>query len=103
MSSALGSIDLLKYASPRLRTCTISVLTLARLASATSLATCPDDLMPGWNASTHSARYWGAAASAWDADIGSNARAATTAASSLRVMRPPTTHACGRWLRSLQG
>src|SRR5256885_2130066 len=57
MSVARGSIEWLKYASPRLRTWTINVLRFARLASATSFSTCPGDFMPWWNASTQSARY----------------------------------------------
>src|ERR1700737_2872723 len=59
MSSARGSSDRLKYASPRLRTCTRSALRFARCASATSFSTWARDLMPSLNASTHIARYWG--------------------------------------------
>src|SRR5712692_8488364 len=59
MSAARGSSERLKYASPALRTWTISALRLARWASATSFSTCAGDFMPSWNASTHSARYCG--------------------------------------------
>src|SRR5467141_1966214 len=59
MSVARGSSERLKYASPALRTWTISALRLARWASATSFSTCAGDLMPSWKASTHSARYCG--------------------------------------------
>src|SRR6266851_1896541 len=59
MSLARGSSERLKYASPALRTWTISALRLARWASATSFSTCAGDLRPSWKASTHSARYCG--------------------------------------------
>src|ERR1700737_5445638 len=58
MSSARGSSDRLKYASPRLRTCTRSALRFARCASATSFSTWARDLIPSLNPSTHIARYW---------------------------------------------
>src|SRR5260370_27901937 len=61
ISVARGSSEILKYASPALRTWTIRALRLARCASATSLSTCAGDFMPLWKASTHIARYWGGA------------------------------------------
>src|SRR5229473_6023461 len=59
ISVARGSSEILKYASPALRTWTIRALRLARCASATSFSTCAGDFMPSWNASTHIARYCG--------------------------------------------
>src|SRR5712691_4502379 len=58
MSTARGSTeDRLKYASPLLRTWTMSAFRFARCASAISFSTWARDLIPSLNASTHIARY----------------------------------------------
>src|SRR5438105_6172136 len=58
MSTARGSTeDRLKYASPLLRTWTMSAFRFPRCASAISFSTWARDLIPSLKASTHIARY----------------------------------------------
>src|SRR5207245_3443570 len=118
MSVARGSSDLLKYASPDLRTCTISAFRLARCASATSFSTCAGDLMPSWKASTHSARYCGVpdttglgdglglgvdvAVVAWPVHEQDRMTSAIAAVRS-RLICERRAHDFGRWLRSSRG